>query len=115
MRRPIPGLDLGGARQRLLERATLALGLLDSVSTLLPEPQLFLYAYVRREAVLRQRPVCTLGQAHVQAGMSFPTAAKVTQALVDLGMARELTGQRRNRIYVYGRYLDILNGGSTPL
>ncbi len=115
MRRPIPGLDLGGARQRLLERATLALGLLDSVSTLLPEPQLFLYAYVRREAVLRQRPVCTLRQAHAQAGMSFPTAAKVMQALVDLGMARELAAQRRNRIYAYDRYLDILNEGGTPL
>lgn len=49
---PEPSLDLGGSRQRLLERATLALGRLDSVSTLLPDPQLFLYAYVRREAVL---------------------------------------------------------------
>lgn len=49
---PDPSLDLSGNRQRLLERATLALGRLDSVSTLLPDPQLFLYAYVRREAVL---------------------------------------------------------------
>lgn len=49
---PVPPLDLTGNRQRLLERATLALGRLDSVSTLLPDPQLFLYAYVRREAVL---------------------------------------------------------------
>jgi Fic family protein len=49
---PVPPLDLSGQRQRLLERATLAVGRLDSVSTLLPDPQLFLYAYVRREAVL---------------------------------------------------------------
>lgn len=49
---PDPPLDLSGNRQRLLERATLALGRLDSVSSLLPDPQLFLYAYVRREAVL---------------------------------------------------------------
>lgn len=49
---PVPALDLSGPRQRLLERATLAVGRLDSVSTLLPDPQLFLYAYVRREAVL---------------------------------------------------------------
>lgn len=48
---PDPPLDLSGTRQRLVERATLALGRLDSVSTLLPDPQLFLYAYVRREAV----------------------------------------------------------------
>jgi Fic family protein len=49
---PIPPLDLSGARQRLLERATLAVGRLDSISTLLPDPHLFLYSYVRREAVL---------------------------------------------------------------
>jgi Fic family protein len=49
---PQPPLELGGTRQRLLERAVLALGRLDSITTLLPDPQLFLYAYVRREALL---------------------------------------------------------------
>src|SRR5882724_8645658 len=49
---PVPPLDLSGPRQRLLERATLAVGRLDSVSALLPDPHLFLYAYIRREAVL---------------------------------------------------------------
>jgi Fic family protein len=43
---------LGGSRQRLLERSTLSLGRLDRITALLPDPQLFLYAYVRREAVL---------------------------------------------------------------
>jgi len=49
---PDPPLELNDQRQRLLERATLALGRLDSVTLLLPDPHLFLYAYVRREAVL---------------------------------------------------------------
>src|SRR3990170_2893499 len=49
---PNPPLDLSNGRQRLLERATLALGRLDSITLLLPDPNLFLYAYVRREAVL---------------------------------------------------------------
>ena len=49
---PVPPLEIGGARQLLLERATLAIGRLDSISTLLPDPHLFLYSYVRREAVL---------------------------------------------------------------
>jgi Fic family protein len=35
-----------------LERALLACGRLDGISALLPDPDLFLYAYVRREAVL---------------------------------------------------------------
>lgn len=47
---PDPPLDLTGPRQRLLERALLSCGRLDGVTALLPD--LFLYAYVRREAVL---------------------------------------------------------------
>lgn len=49
---PYPSLQFTDARQRLVERATLALGRLDSITLLLPDPNLFLYAYVRREAVL---------------------------------------------------------------
>jgi len=49
---PIPPLEITGKRQLLLERATLALGRLDSISRLLPNPHLFLYSYVRKEAVL---------------------------------------------------------------
>lgn len=49
---PIPPLHQDEKRQKLLERATLALGRLDSITLLLPDPGIFLYAYVRREAVL---------------------------------------------------------------
>ena len=48
---PEPSLDLSHM-QRELERASLALGQLDSESRLLPDPDLFVYAYVRREAQL---------------------------------------------------------------
>ncbi|CAK0755027.1 Protein adenylyltransferase [Gammaproteobacteria bacterium] len=49
---PLLPLDLSGSRQRLLEQANLACGRLDGVSALLPYPELFIYGYVRREAVL---------------------------------------------------------------
>ena len=49
---PQPPLVLEGSLQQLLEAAVLALGRLDGVSTLLPDEALFLYAYVRKEAVL---------------------------------------------------------------
>lgn len=47
---PLPLPD--GTRGRLHDRAMLACGRLDAISALLPEPDLFLYAYVRREALL---------------------------------------------------------------
>ena len=49
---PEPPVLLVGPLQGLHERALLACGRLDGVSTLLPDPELFLYAYVRREALL---------------------------------------------------------------
>jgi Fic family protein len=52
---PSPPLALDGRLQQLLERAHLALGRLDSLSTLLPSTDLLLYAYVRKEAVLSSR------------------------------------------------------------
>ena len=52
---PVPALVLDGSLQRTLEAATLALGRLDAISTLLPDEALFLYTYVRKEAVLSSR------------------------------------------------------------
>lgn len=49
---PDPPLTLDGTLQQALERALLALGRLDSISTMLPAPELFIYSYVRKEAVL---------------------------------------------------------------
>jgi Fic family protein len=64
---------------------------------------------------LRQRPLCSLKQLCVSHGMSFPTASKAMQTLVSQGLAREMTGQQRNRVFVYDAYLNILNEGGEPL
>lgn len=49
---PVPPLVIDGQLQAELDAALVALGRLDSVTALLPDPALFLYAYVRKEAVL---------------------------------------------------------------
>lgn len=49
---PEPPLDVAGELGELLDAASVALGRLDGLSLLLPEPRLFLYTYVRKEAVL---------------------------------------------------------------
>jgi len=41
--------------------------------------------------------------------MTFPAANKTMAMLVQTGIARELTGQRRNRVFSYDTYLTILN------
>lgn len=49
---PSPELELTTDDYDLMERANRALGRLDGVTTLLPDTHLFLYLYVRKEAVL---------------------------------------------------------------
>jgi Fic family protein len=49
---PDPGLEIDTGLQELLDRANQALGRLDGVTLLLPDPDQFLYAYMRKEAVL---------------------------------------------------------------
>lgn len=64
---------------------------------------------------LKHRPLCSLRQACATAGISFPTASKAMLLLVEMGIARELTGQRRNRVFVYDAYLNVLNEGGESL
>jgi Fic family protein len=49
---PSPSLEISPELQDLTDKALLALGRLDSISMLLPDTSLFLYMYVRKEAVL---------------------------------------------------------------
>jgi Fic family protein len=49
---PEPPLAIDAALRSRLDRSLLALGRLDSIATLLPNPDLFLYSYLRKEAVV---------------------------------------------------------------
>ncbi len=49
---PNPALVIDPDVQELLDRANQALGRLDGITLLLPDPDQFLYAYIRKEAVL---------------------------------------------------------------
>ena len=49
---PDPPVRLKGRLQRLLSEADLALGRLDGSIQILPNPDLFVFMYVRKEAVL---------------------------------------------------------------
>lgn len=49
---PKPSIDLGGELQRLLSAADRSLGRLDGSVLTLPNPDLFVFMYVRKEAVL---------------------------------------------------------------
>ena len=60
---------------------------------------------------LKARVVVSLGEATEQTGLTFPTVSGAMQVLVDYGIAVEVTGKARNRIFCYREYLAVLNGG----
>lgn len=121
---PVPPVHITPDRQRLLERALLACGRLDAITALLPDPDLFLYAYVRREAVLSSQIEGTqsslsdllLFELDEVPGVPFDDVVEVSNyvaalehGLQRLGIVREIAGRKRERVFAYSAYLAILN------
>jgi Fic family protein len=48
-------------------------------------------------------------------GVSVPTARSALNKMVELGILEEITGQERDKVYLYRRYLNILEEGAEPL
>jgi Fic family protein len=64
---------------------------------------------------LRQRIVVSIPRAAAELGLTWPTVNAAMQRLETLGIAREMTGRARDRLYVYTRQLELLDGGTEPL
>ena len=67
---------------------------------------------LRVHGALSARPLLSLPEVRRRTGLSFPASSAAMDLLVQLGIAREITGRRRNRLFVYDRYLSILNEGT---
>lgn len=94
---PQPSLDMT-ALYPLLDQASTALGRLDGISIILPDPSLFLYMYIRKEAVLSSQIEGTqsslsdllLFEAEEAPGAPLDDVTEVScyVAAMDYGMAR---------------------------
>jgi Fic family protein len=59
--------------------------------------------------VLRQRIVVSASRVVEESDLAWPTVLAALERLEVLGIARELSGQKRNRLYQYRSQFDILN------
>lgn len=64
---------------------------------------------------LQARPVATAAALVASTGISLPAVNNALRVLGDLGIVREVTGRRRNRVYAYTEPLKILSEGTEPL
>jgi Fic family protein len=64
--------------------------------------------------LLRRTPFVTVQSATERTKLSAPTTNSAIEQLRKLGILREITGKRRDRVYAYDDYLDILRDKPEP-
>lgn len=70
---------------------------------------------LRLHESLRRKPVASLQVFGEMTGLSVPTVTRAMLTLAEMGVVRELTGRKRNRLFGYTRYLEILSEGTETL
>jgi Fic family protein len=65
--------------------------------------------------LLTRSPIQSIPQATAQLGINRTTISNCFRELRALGIAREITGNRRNRLFLYDRYVALLSEGTEPL
>jgi Fic family protein len=59
--------------------------------------------------MLPMMPRFTIERVRQQLDTSFPTATAAVKVLEELGIVMEMTGQKKNRIYSYQAYVELLS------
>jgi len=67
---------------------------------------------LRVRQYLQSKPILSVPIAAKDLGLSVPTVRKSVEHLVELGIARETTGKKRGKLFIYDGYLNILNEGT---
>lgn len=67
---------------------------------------------LRLHDILQTNPLITVSRLVGHHGFNAPTANAALRLLIELGIVREITGQRRHRVFSYTEYLRALNEGT---
>ena len=70
-------------------------------------------AHLIHKAML-ERPITSPGLINEKTRLSPTTVNACLRALEQLGIVKEITGQKRNRLYSYTEYIQIMNEGTEP-
>jgi len=70
---------------------------------------------LRVQHLLQCAPIVSIQRAADQLQLTIPTVTTALKHLQKLGIIEEVTGRQRNRLFVYKKYLNILNQGTEPL
>lgn len=93
---PCPSVEMDDEMIFLLVKANKELAALESISSRIPNMNLFVSMYVRKEAL----------------DISFNTASSAIKRLIDAGILVQTENASRNRTFAYEKYLGILKRGT---
>jgi Fic family protein len=70
---------------------------------------------LRVQEYMRMRPIANISVAANALGLTVPTITTALQHLMELGIVSEITGNQRNRVFSYTKYLAIVTAGTEPI
>lgn len=70
---------------------------------------------LRVHELLQRKPVVSIADVASALDVSAPTAASALKRLQEIGIAREITGRQRDRLFVYEPYVRLLGHGTEPI
>jgi len=70
---------------------------------------------LRVHQAFQEHPILSIPRACKMTGLWATSVINVIKHLEHLGIVREFTGRKRNRLFAYTAYLDVLNKGTEPL
>ncbi len=70
---------------------------------------------MRLQQLFEEKVVLTIPGAAKRLDLSQPTVTESIHHLERLGIVREMTGRKRNRVFVYDAYMKILEEGTEPI
>jgi len=70
---------------------------------------------LRVHEYMQQKPIANIAATARALKLSIPTVTGALNHLVRLGIVEEVTGKRRDRLFTYSRYFNIVSEGTEPL
>ena len=70
---------------------------------------------LRLHETFQRNPLLSVSRAHEFLNVTKPTINTAMRQLEDLGIVREVTGRKRDRVFAYTEFLRILSQGTEPI
>jgi cell filamentation protein, protein adenylyltransferase len=70
---------------------------------------------LRVHEYMQRKPIANIAAAAKALKLSIPTVTVALNHLVRIGIVEEVTGKRRDRLFTYSRYFNIVSEGTEPL